>query len=163
MCVFIFIRSPSPPLPSLPLVTERIHSPFQPKQSPSLEYRMGQPTYSMAPESSAMRYYPGGSNCVSDTPPHPVMNTNQPYTRIYVTVTPNGALRSVRPSEHCLLRVARSHWGDCSFRVTGETLWHLLIIIINMSLQYCAMLWLCLVLLRDLSRRTVHTEDVFPI
>ena len=49
VCVFIFIRSPSPPLPSpplpspplpspplpLPLVTERIHSPFQPKQSPS--------------------------------------------------------------------------------------------------------------------------------
>ena len=33
VCVFIFIRSPSP------LVTERIHSPFQPKQSPSLALR----------------------------------------------------------------------------------------------------------------------------
>ena len=37
MCVFSFLSDlPSPPLPSpLPLVTERIHSPFQPKQSPS--------------------------------------------------------------------------------------------------------------------------------
>ena len=32
---------PSPPPPSLPLVTERIHSPFQPKQSPSyLSYEL---------------------------------------------------------------------------------------------------------------------------
>ena len=29
---------PSPPLPSLPLVTQRIHCPFQPKQIPSLDY-----------------------------------------------------------------------------------------------------------------------------
>ena len=48
MCVFSFLSDlpplPSPPLPSpplplpspsLPQVTERIHSPFQPKQSPS--------------------------------------------------------------------------------------------------------------------------------
>ena len=28
---------PLPSLPSLPLVTQRIHSPFQPKQSPSLQ------------------------------------------------------------------------------------------------------------------------------
>ena len=36
------LPSPSPPLPSppppLPLVTQQIHSPFQPKQSPSCTY-----------------------------------------------------------------------------------------------------------------------------
>ena len=40
---FYQISLPSPPLPSpsLPLVTERIHSPFQPKQSPSCNLLRG--------------------------------------------------------------------------------------------------------------------------
>ena len=38
-----------PPPPSLPLVTERIHSPFQPKQSPS---------YHVSPNGVLLRYHP---------------------------------------------------------------------------------------------------------